>query len=148
MDRRTLLKGLLGVGLGAGTGTGVRWEAQEAMFKHGSVTKTHAHRLRVFHLSISKLESFRAVVLTNTQQSLWAPRVKRVTRVLTEFHHPSRIEWEFNEIKILQKLTILKMHLIDELGYIVLDHTLEPPICCRPDDVLKLVNVSIDTAPS
>lgn len=148
MDRRTLLKGLLGLGIGTGLASRIRWEAQDAVYKHGSISKTHAQKLRALHTPPGKLKCFRAAILTNTNQILWAPRVQKVILNKTEFGHVSCIEWEFNQIEILQDLVVLKLHLIDDMGYLVMNHSFTPEFHCRPKDVLRLTSVKLNTFPT
>lgn len=140
MDRRDLLRGLLGIAVGSG----IKWEAKRAPTpKIVGASDYLAHRLRALHLSEAQLETFAAYLLTDTKQALVAPPTKKVIVKRTKFNHVHHIEWAFEDIKMEQKLTVIKMHLIDDLNVCVMNHTFAPVVHCLPKDTLRLYSVRL-----
>jgi hypothetical protein len=140
MDRRDLLKGLLGIAIGSG----IKWEAKEAPTPKMVTGDTFlAHRLRALHLPKARLETFSGIVFTDTGQQLYAPSVKNVIIKTTKFHHVQFVEWEFDEIKISKQFCLTRIKVIDDLNTCVIDHTFNPLINCRAGDVLRLYQVHL-----
>jgi hypothetical protein len=133
------LKGVIGVVVG----TQKPWTAQSPVYRNPSPTKKIAHQVRALHLKQNKLTKFKGVCVMESGQELIAPKVKHIKIQNTEFGHCILVAWEFEDIELKQPVKIVKLRIVDDLGFCVMDKIICPPIYGRPEDTIRLYDIQI-----
>jgi hypothetical protein len=134
---------LIGV-IGTIPDTETNWIAQSPVYKTPTSDKQLAHRVRALHLKKSKLRLFKGVCITDIGQELWAPRVDKVKVYNTKFGHCVLVTWSFIPIRLEQDINIKRIKLIDDLGYLVQDSTVEGYSFCKAKDTVSITEISIE----
>lgn len=140
MEHRDFIKGVIGFI----AGTQIPWKAQSPVYKHPSINKTLAHKIRALHLKQRNLKLFKGVCVLENGQEIYAPKVKQIKTQQTEFGHCSLVAWKFVAIELKQHVKVIKIRLIDDMGFLIVEHDLDKPIQGQPGNSIHLQDITIN----